>query len=79
MADSHLILPLREYALETAAGVMLSGIAMYYLKRFQKFKDTISPKPVGTATILVHDNSKGVLDDVKMVRPEELSRIRPSD
>lgn len=66
----------REYAVETGLAVLLSGIAMYYLKRFGQFKDSISPKPVGKATILVYDDSKGVLDDVKMVRPEELGKMR---
>ncbi|KAM7223116.1 hypothetical protein V8F06_001672 [Rhypophila decipiens] len=66
----------REYALETGIGVFLSGVALYYLKRFERFKDSISPRPVGKATILVHDDSKGVLDDVKMVRPEDLGKIR---
>ncbi|KAM7192738.1 hypothetical protein V8F33_008199 [Rhypophila sp. PSN 637] len=65
----------REYALETGIGVLLSGVAMYYLKRFERFRDSISPRPVGKATILVHDDSKGVLDDVKMVRPEDLGKI----
>ncbi|KAK4208749.1 hypothetical protein QBC37DRAFT_65749 [Rhypophila decipiens] len=66
----------REYALETGIGVLLSGVALYYLKRFERFRDSISPRPVGKATILVHDDSKGVLDDVKMVRPEDLGKIR---
>lgn len=66
----------REYAVETGLAVLLSGIAMYYLKRFARFKDSISPQPVGKATILVYDDSKGVLDDVKMVRPEELGKMR---
>jgi len=65
----------RECALETGAGVFLSGVAMYALGRFERFRDSISPRPVGKASILVYDPTKGELDDVKMVRPEELRNM----
>lgn len=48
---------------------------MYALGRFERFRDSISPRPVGKASILVYDPTKGELDDVKMVRPEELRNM----
>lgn len=48
---------------------------MYTVSRFERFRDSINPKPVGTASILVYDSTKGELDDVKMVRPEDLGKM----
>lgn len=51
----------RRYASITAAGVFVSCAVMYLAKRKQWSADP------NVVNVLVHDNSKGELDDVKFV------------
>jgi hypothetical protein len=55
----------------TAAGVLAACGVMLYMKMGKKDVDAIAKK---TQYVLVHDNTKGELDDVKRIKVTELPK-----
>ncbi|KAK4233301.1 hypothetical protein C8A03DRAFT_38996 [Achaetomium macrosporum] len=59
----------RRYTMVTAAGVLAACGVMLYMKMGNK-----NPDAKTTQYVLVHDNSKGELDDVKRIKVTELPK-----
>ncbi|KAK0615130.1 hypothetical protein B0T17DRAFT_619947 [Bombardia bombarda] len=62
----------RKYAAITAGGVLTAGAVMYVAKLAERMNSPGRSRP----NILVHDMSKGELDNVKYLRPEELKKLQ---